>query len=573
MKKIMKTLRTLFIFTLILYSTIVSVYAQTKGVEDETIIVVKPYQATLSDAFKISETPVRDTSVIIVSELKYVINSAKAETEYTVPEIKPVKIKDEPIPKLYRSYLKGGVGNYATRYGEFFYNSIRSKNYSAGAHIKHISSQGKIKDVGSPFYSENFIKGYGERFFNNSTLSGEMSFDRDVVNYYGYDLNLIDDTTFSILKRKQRFDYFDVAVRYKNNTLKKDQFDYNAGIKFYTLKDKYENIERNFLFDLSGGTNVNQFYLGVNTEIDVTNLSDQGDNYKNNIFSIVPYASTKIEALDISAGVRFTGISLGHGTKFRFHPDINASFKLVENYLIVFAEVTGKMHKNNFRTLTQLNPFYQPNIINGINQEPVIFNSMAANSETKIDFTTGLKGTFSNSMSYNTWINYKSINDLPLFVNNYNEIIANTFILNYDDVNVLNLHGEIGFHQTEKIRFIAKGDFYKYTMTAEEFPWHYPTSEITLTSTYNLADKIILKGDIFYVGKRYAKNILDENLNPLKPIELKGYLDLNLGVDYRYTKILSFFFNLNNIGAAKYQYWNNYPAQRFNILGGLTFAF
>jgi hypothetical protein len=566
----MKNIFRLFLLTVILSSAFLTSQGQSTGVEDETIIVVKPYQATLSDAFKISEIPSRDTSKITVPELKYVINQSKAETDYTVPEIKPVKIKDEAIPKLYRSYLKGGVGNYATRYGEFFFNSLRSKNYTAGAHLKHVSSQGKIKDVGSPFYSENFIKAYGERFFNNSTLSGELFFDRDVINYYGFDINQIDDTTFSVLKRKQRFDYFDVAVRYKNNTLKKDRFDYNAGLKYYILSDKFENKESNFHLDLSGGTNLEQFYVGTKAEMDLTNLSDQFFDYENNLFTILPFASTRVEALDITAGVKLSGISHGHGTKFRVFPDINASFKLVDNYLIIFAGITGGIQKNNFRTLSHINPFYQPNVLNGVNSQASIPNSLALNSELKMEFTTGLKGTLSNTASYNTWINYQNINAMPLFVNNFT---ANTFVLTYDDVNILNLHGEIGFYQSERLRFIAKGDFYKYTMTTEEHPWHKPLTEITLTSTYTLADKIILKGDVFYVGKRFAKNMLHENLNPLNPIELNGYLDLNLGVDYRYTKILSFFVNLNNIGAVKYQHWNNYPAHRFNVLGGLTFAF
>lgn len=546
-------------------------HAQTGGVEDETIIVVKPYQATLSDAFKISETPMRDTSKAIISDLKYSTSTTKAQTEYTVPEIKPVRIKDEAIPKLYRSYIKGGIGNYATRYGEFFYNSLRSKNFTAGVHLKHTSSQGKIKNVGSPFFSQNYVKAHGEKFFNNSTLTGELSFDRDVINYYGYNINLIDDTTLSI-NQKQRFDYFDIGVGFKNNTLKKDRFDYNAGIKYYATKDKYKHTENNLLLSLAAGTNIKQFYTGVRADIDVTNYSDVFYNYKNNIFNILPYASTQVEALNIKAGLKIAGVSHGHGTKFKFFPEINADFKLVDNYLIVFAGVTGEVEKNNFRKLTQINPFYLPNLEIG-NQPQFLISSMALNSEVAMNFTGGLKGTFSNSTSYHTWINYKSVNAMPFFINNYDDMLSNTFILTYDDVNILNLHGEIGFHKTEKIRFIAKGDFYKYTMNAEEYPWHKPSGEITLTSTYNLADKFLLKGDLFYVGKRYAKSAFVFDANETEPIELKGYLDLNLAIDYRYTKILSFFINFNNIGAAKYQLWNSYPAQRFNVLGGLTFAF
>ena len=547
--------------------------AQTKGVEDETIIVVKPYQATLSDAFKISENPMRDTTKYTIPDLKYYINPAKAETEYTVQEIKPVKIKDEAIPKLYRSYLKAGVGNYATRYGEFFFNSLRSKNFNAGIHLKHTSSQGKIKNVGSPFFSENFIKVYGDRFFSNSVLSGKLSFDRDVVNYYGYNIDIIDDTTFALLKRKQRFDYFDAEISFKNNTLKKDRFDYYAGINYYFLKDRFDIKENNFILNLSGGTNIDQFYMGTRAHIDATNQTDKYYDYTNNIFTIHPFASTTVEALDLEAGVKFSGVSQGHGTKFKIFPEINARFKLIDNYLIVFAAVTGRIQKNSYRNLTQENLFYQPDFVNMENPLLTIPNSMASNSEVTMDFTAGLKGTFTNTTSYHFWLNYSNVNAMPLFVNKFNDLVGNTFILNYDDVSIFNIHGELGYNKLEKIRFIAKADFFNYSMTAEEHPWHKPSTEITFTANYTLADKIIVKGEVFYVGKRFAKNMVDSEFNQLSPIELKGYMDLNLGVDYRYTKILSFFVNFNNIGAAKYQYWNNYPVQRFNILGGLTFAF
>jgi len=58
-----------------------------------------------------------------------------------------------------------------------------------------------------------------------------------------------------------------------------------------------------------------------------------------------------------------------------------------------------------------------------------------------------------------------------------------------------------------------------------------------------------------------------------KPKELKGIFDANLGLEYRYTKKLSAFINFNNIGAVRYQRWEDYPTQRFNVLGGLTYSF
>ncbi len=55
--------------------------------------------------------------------------------------------------------------------------------------------------------------------------------------------------------------------------------------------------------------------------------------------------------------------------------------------------------------------------------------------------------------------------------------------------------------------------------------------------------------------------------------ELKGITDINIGAEYRYTKLLSGYLNFNNIGSFRYYRWNNYPLQRFNMMLGITLSF
>ena len=64
--------------------------------------------------------------------------------------------------------------------------------------------------------------------------------------------------------------------------------------------------------------------------------------------------------------------------------------------------------------------------------------------------------------------------------------------------------------------------------------------------------------DVFYIGKQYAI-----------AGQLPGMVDLNLGVDYRYSKLFSLYVELNNMANYKYQRWYNYPSQGIWFLGGL----
>ena len=87
--------------------------------------------------------------------------------------------------------------------------------------------------------------------------------------------------------------------------------------------------------------------------------------------------------------------------------------------------------------------------------------------------------------------------------------------------------------------------------------------------TLNLRNKIVVNADVFALGDRYAFNYK----SPGSPYKLKKIIDANLGLEYRYSKILSVFLNINNITATKNYYWNFYPTQGVNAVGGLTYSF
>ena len=85
--------------------------------------------------------------------------------------------------------------------------------------------------------------------------------------------------------------------------------------------------------------------------------------------------------------------------------------------------------------------------------------------------------------------------------------------------------------------------------------------------------KIIIKADVYVIGDQYAlTQIKDNNVYKTEPILLKSVGNINLGAEYRYSKMLSFFANFNNIANMRYYRWEKYPSQRFNLMVGLTFV-
>ena len=60
--------------------------------------------------------------------------------------------------------------------------------------------------------------------------------------------------------------------------------------------------------------------------------------------------------------------------------------------------------------------------------------------------------------------------------------------------------------------------------------------------------------------------------DPLTEETLPLAVDANLGLEYRYSKLLSFWVRFNNIAAQRYYLYNQYPSFRFRAMIGFTYA-
>lgn len=96
-----------------------------------------------------------------------------------------------------------------------------------------------------------------------------------------------------------------------------------------------------------------------------------------------------------------------------------------------------------------------------------------------------------------------------------------------------------------------------------------------MSATYNLQDKFLFKADLYYLGEHYSPFDYDEATHKpiLKTTLIRNAFDLNLQVEYRFNKMLSFWVSANNFAAFRYNRWFRYPMQGFNGMGGITLSF
>jgi hypothetical protein len=522
---------------------------------NKEIVVVKPYEPSLSDAFKINVMPGVSDSISIRPDFKYSIEPKKFETKFHVRPISPARLVGVPLKKLYKSYLKLGIGNYLIPLGELRINSLRSKKSQWNFGLRHYSINGKIKlDNGqkvSPGLFENSGSLQGKKIFNKSYLSGNIKGAWDGVNFYGYHSSL--DTSLNNDDVKQR--YLKMDGRVKMGSIHRDSMHLNYAwtLDYMYTNDRFKNDEHAFLI----GADLNQrfrsgntFGLGIGGKYYRTSMSI--DSINNTVIWAKPWLGKTTADYSYRVAVELLADIRGDEVAPHIYPDAYLQIALVRRILVAYLGVDGKLQVNNFRSVVEENMYITPGL-------------KVQNTSHTARAYVGLKGSLSQAVSYDLFAGYSIISKMPFYVNDTSSILGNTFNVAYDDLRLTSLRGELLVRQSDKLSFLLMCVYDQYDMKTLAKAWHKPGIKASLATEYNLRNKILLDASLNYVGERYAPGIPDM-------VTLKGFVDLNLGIEYRYTKLLSAFIRLNNILGSKYYIWNQYPGIGFNAMAGFTYA-
>jgi hypothetical protein len=561
--QIIHKIRKVFVLSFFIFAFHCNIKAQ-----NADVIIIDAYKPTISDAFKINDNPkIQDTTVEKLN-LNYQINSRLYPTTYHLTPIIPAKMVGEPLTKFYKSYVKAGFGTKTTPLAEIYFNNLRSTDQAIGAYYTHLSSSGKIKDYGFPGFSDNEAVVYASKFLKTHTLSADIDYNRNVVHYYGFKPN--DFTNFPDANNKdsirQRFSKIGGQLKFMSTFNDSTKLNHNFSLSCFNFSDLYKATEDYIGFigaiDKKAnliGKNIKNQDIGLKANVDYYNDINKIDTSGHAVIRLLPHFSASYDILKFDVGLN-TALETSEDSKMHLYPDLNININLYNNIFIIYGGVTGDIKRNNLMEFSSENPFINTSL-------PLAFTN------TKSKLFGGLKGCLSSYLSFNAYISKSEVENLPLFVNDTAIDLLNKFTVIYDNARVVNTHTEISYQKTEKIKILLTSDFYQYFMTNELEAWHKPNMDIKFSFYYNLKNKIILKTDVFVLGSSYAKKYNPGKTPNYTSFPLKGTFDVNLGLEYRYTKILSAFINFNNIGAAKYKQWYNYPGYGFTALAGITYAF
>lgn len=529
------------------------------------VVVMKAYSPVIGDADKLSEQPKIIDSTTVNTEFKYNINSTPFFPSYTPQEIKPVKMIGEPLKKLYQNYVLAGFGNYTKPVFEYRYATQRSKTLLAGFNFKHLSQHGNIRlpnveDKVYSGYSHNNANIFLHRMFKKSVLETDLTYKRHALHYYGH--NNSTDTVLDRNDNRQVFSWMNASMRYKTTFKDSSHINYNVFMDYNYFEDYYSS----FLNDITVGgifsLFLNKELISLDFNIHLYNLLTPSVLYSNTIYHFHPKISKKNAHWGIEAGLVFDVDANNDSTLFHYYPEIKLYYNVIDYFLVPYLGISGGKVSNNYRKIALENPYVKPGLV-------------VKNTNNLIVLNGGLRGNFTDNLSYNLKGTYSIIDDAYFYTNDSTNVLENQFVVEYDDIERYDLDAELNWKKSKKLNFSLLAQYHGFKLDKIEHPWHIPEYEIIFSTNYNLMSKIIVDFDMFVKGQRYAKTYYGtpSGTASYEVIKIPETFDLSLGIEYRYTKKLSAFIRVNNLLARKNYLWNYYPTEGFNAMFGVIYSF
>ena len=538
-------------FTIILVSQFSFSQKKDENIGTEVVNVVKPYTPTISDAFKVKETPALEDEDNTKKELiKYSIFSFPVASTFTPSKGRAANVDKSESEKLFKNYLTLGFGNYTTLNAELFVTENISDTEYVGGMLRHLSSQGGIKGVAldDKFYTTSLDLTYGNQQ-KNLTWNADLGYQNQVYNWYGLPENF-SPILINGINPQNTFHNFYAGAKFtlSDSFFKEGSLKYN---RFWDARGSSENrfyVKPSFEFDVLDEkikTNFIVDYLGGSFEKELFGTNTLKYGYTN--FGVHPSVVINKNdwSVNVGAAVFYSIDNENSKNKLFVYPQINASLKVVGDFMIFYTGAEGSLDQNSYRDFTNENPYISPTIA-------------IAPTDKQYDIFAGLKGKLSNAVSYNISGSFQNEKNKALFKsNNFTEDslnedyeFGNSLGVVYDDMKTVRFFGELNTDFSKKVSFGINGTFSSYSTQNQEDAWNLPAIKLGSNLNVIINKKWYAGANVFFVGERKDLQVNTDILTLVapSPMTLSSYFDANLHVGYKHSDRLTGFLKLNNIG-------------------------
>ena len=562
--------------------------AYTFAQDDQTgpkreVTLYNVYKPTLGESKKRGFFPsLDDTIMTSAPDVVYDVETKPFFPEFKITPLKAATLEPDPLPKLYKSYVNLGLGNHLSPLVEVSVSNERSKKGAIGLYARHYSTNGTVKLDNNKRvfagYMDNDVSIYGKKFFKNNILEGSLDYAQKSRFAYGYN----PDSIVEKVDRKDiRLGYqnFGANLSLQSMVLDSTRFSYDFDLGYNLFYSSYEHKQNSVSLYGKMRQEIIGFNFGINGAADF--YFDSFTDHRKYTVGVNPYVSKKTDSWNVKLGLTLlldrsaivaTSDADTMRSKFHIYPDVEFGITVIPSYLDVFFKFDGEMEQNTPLHVIKENPYIYP--------DGSLF--MVPNTDHKLRAMAGVKGNNGLDGNYLLSVSYDYIDNM-LFYDNFTQSMftgsrfadyvnhGRYFLPFYDNVELLNAHGEFDGPITERLSYKASGNYYHYTSSYDVASGK-QTWDANLVIKYNLRNKIIASINTIAIGKRDFDYFPITEMDPVHHLTSPTHVNVNFSAEYRYTKILSFWVKVNNIAFNKYYDYAFYPTQRFMFMGGLTYS-
>lgn len=521
-----------------------------KSVEIE---IVKDRLITLPKANRLFEKIPPRPAEPIKPEISYSFKAFNFTTPELSPIMRPLKLKQEDPTKVYRGFVSGGYGNYASPYLEAFITNTDSKKKLIGAHA-YLNNSGKGpvdgKNSGSGLVG---VSAFAQTFSKEISFKGNVGLEKRSTHFYGYP----EGTEVKRDTIKQAFTTFNLGLGLAN--ARNSDFSYKLDGNFAYLSDNFEAKETGVDLSFKSAYKISEEQLiHLQADYNILSRKDEGVEAKpRNLFQVNGYYTFyPVENLKLHVGATVaaeTDTLLDKSV--HVYPDVRVTYPLNDAIDFV-ASLTGGVEKVSLKSLASENLWLAPAVT-------------LSHTNKTMDLQAGVRARLGGKVLAGAGVSIATLKNMYFFVND--PLDASKFHVVYDDGTTkrMNLYASLLYTHADIFKVSVQGDYFSYSTDEIIEPWHKPGFKLTTSISYNLFKKILFNVDVLAQGNMKARD--PEAIN--KAIKLDNAFDVNFRTEYLVSDAFSVFVELNNITANQYPAYLNYPVRGFQGMGGITWKF
>lgn len=535
-------------------------YSQQDSTLNRTVVVENEYNPAIMDASKINVLPRVEEPAVVKKGIEYA-TALRPVSTWSYENMSPI-MREWALNKAKRGYLRGGYGNYGNvDFGAgYLWDITKSDRLRVGVSLD--GHNGTLKDWNnadwkSRFYSTDFRLDYSHDF-NKVILNLGGGFGSQVFNYMPQAEAVQTD------KQHHTLGDFHIGVSSKDESLPL-QFKVQTGLQYFGIKypvDYSYNAEGgkekavHTVGDVWGKLNEGQ-YVGIQFQMD--NLFYSSDSLMNNYTSLClnPYYTLENDDWRLRIGAHVDWQS-GKDSGIDVAPDVKAEYLFSDSY-VLYLHALGGRELNDYRRLNAFSPYWA-------------LDGRLASTYVPLNATLGFKGSPMDGLWFNVFGGYRISNDeLFCHLAAADHLYYTRFL--QDKAKTAYGGAELKYGYKDIFDATLKGTFYSWKTDNENEALYLATKPKFELSFH--AEARVMEGLKVNMGYEYVQRkeyaIVEEGVT--YDAGLGNISNLSIGASYTFLKDLSVFGRVDNLLNKQYYYESGYPAEKLNVLFGLSFEF